>query len=86
MTKLPEWTSGQDTENKELIVKLPMRLTKTKTKKGKEFLGLAQIGSAFGGDCIGTDDKGRQVMLKTSVYLKEPSANTSSKSMFSIGS
>ena len=83
---MDKWTSGQSTEGKVLALNLPMNLVKEQSKKtGKEYLGLARIGSNFGGVAIGVDDKGRHVMAKVAIYLKEPTGTSSANTSFSIG-
>ena len=64
-----------------MVLELPMKLDARKTSKGKDFQALNQIGSRFGGEQIGTDDKGNRVMANISIYLKpaqEASRSTSS--------
>lgn len=73
MTELKKWSNKQSVEGKQLIIGIPMALHPTVSRKsGKTFNGVAQIGSAFGGETIGFDDKGREVKLKVSVWLKDP--------------
>ena len=84
------WTKGTDTEGRTLVLNLPMALEPVPIKKGKNagkmFQKLAEIGSSFGGDCIGTDAKGNRIMAKVSIYLKSPEETQSTtKTPYSIG-
>ena len=85
------WQEGQDTELKTLLIKADMRLQRIESKDPKTgeikiHSSLNKIGSKYGGECVGKDAKGRLVMVRLDVYLKDATqAKTATKSNFSIG-
>ncbi len=69
-----------------LVRELDMNEQIVKTKKGKEFHSLANIGNAYGGSQVGTDHEGNRIMAKVSVYKKPATDdNVSGNTAFKIG-
>ena len=87
MTNQPtmKWVSGQDPDNKLLVLTVPMKALEVTTAKGESYTNLAKVGTAFQGQVIGTDAKGNPIRLKLSVNLGSPEAENKSGASIKIG-